>query len=218
MFNLNFNSFILFEYFFDTFRLLILNILIILILIFSCLIIIVKNPIHAVFSLIITFILVSLIMIGFLNCEFLPIIFLIVYVGAVSILFLFIVMLLNIKIIDITDKLFNYFPIGAFIGFLFFFEVYIFIYNGMAIETSKLDLHFNFINYIELIDDVSEIETIAIVLYEHLYIEFILASLLLLIAMIGAILLTVRNFLRVKRQIISEQVYRDVYLKFYSNK
>src|SRR3989338_7923924 len=109
---------------------------------FSFLIIGSKNPIHAIFSLILTFITVVFIMIGYLECEFLSIVFLIVYVGAVSILFLFIIMLLNIKNIDLTDKFFNYFPVGIAIAILFLVEIYLYIYLGLFTQKSDLKRYF----------------------------------------------------------------------------
>ncbi len=85
-------------------------------LIISC-----KNPMHAIFALIVSFASIVFIMLYFLRCDFLAIIFLIVYIGAVSILFLFIVMLLNINNIDLEEQYFNYLPVGFFIGLLFLF-------------------------------------------------------------------------------------------------
>ena len=112
------------NYFIDFF----FNLLNICILFFAILIISSRNPMHSIFSLIISFILVSIVLIGFLHCEFLSIIFLIVYVGAISILFLFVVMLLNIKNIDLTDKFFNYFPAGIIVGFILIVEIYLYLF------------------------------------------------------------------------------------------
>jgi NADH-quinone oxidoreductase subunit J len=117
-----------FNFFTDFFNQIFLVFLGILSVFFSFLIIGSKNPIHSIFALILAFVIVSIIMIGYLKCEFLSIVFLIVYVGAVSILFLFIIMLLNIKNIDLTDKFFNYFPVGVVVGILFFVELYLYIY------------------------------------------------------------------------------------------
>ena len=117
-----------FNFFTDFFNQIFLIFLGILSVFFSFLIISSKNPIHSIFALILAFVIVSIIMIGYLKCEFLSIVFLIVYVGAVSILFLFIIMLLNIKNIDLTDKFFNYFPVGVVVGILFFVELYLYIY------------------------------------------------------------------------------------------
>jgi len=180
---------------------------------FSFLIIGSKNPIHAIFSLILTFITVVFIMIGYLECEFLSIVFLIVYVGAVSILFLFIIMLLNIKNIDLTDKFFNYFPVGIAIAILFLVEIYLYIYLGLFTQKSDLKMSFVYIDFINKIDSLTDIEIIAQLLYEEYFLVFIIASILLLIAMIGAIVLTLRVSIKVKKQKINLQVYRKVHLK-----
>lgn len=211
MFSISFlNQFNFFTDFFNQIFLIFLGILSVF---FSFLIIASKNPIHSIFALILAFVIISIIMIGYLQCEFLSIVFLIVYVGAVSILFLFIVMLLNIKNIDLTDKFFNYFPVGVVIGILFFVELYLYIYWSLYTENSNLNMHFIYINYINSIDSLTDIEIIAQLLYEEYALVFIISSILLLIAMIGAIILTLRVSIKVKKQKINLQVYRKVHLK-----
>lgn len=199
--------------FFDFFNQLFLIILGIFSIFFSILIISSKNPIHSIFSLILAFVLVSIIMLGYLQCEFLSIIFLIVYVGAVSILFLFIVMLLNIKNIDLTDKFFNYFPVGFSIAFIFLLELYIYIYVGLNTENVNISFNYVYVDFVNTIDSLTDVEIIAQLLYEEFALIFIIASILLLIAMIGAIILTLRISLKVKKQKINLQVYRKVHLK-----
>jgi NADH-quinone oxidoreductase subunit J len=81
-----------------------------------------KNPVHSVFYLVLAFISASLLLI-LLGVEFLPVVFMIVYVGAIAILFLFVVMMLNIKLVEILDNSTRYAPIGFIIGFIFFNSV-----------------------------------------------------------------------------------------------
>lgn len=177
-------------------------------LIISC-----KNPIHAIFSLIVSFTAIVFIMLYFLRCDFLSIIFLIVYVGAVSILFLFIVMLLNIKNIDLVEQYFNYLPVGFFIGLLFLIEMYYFLAQGFKYTPTLLQLPFIFTDYSNHLEHLRDLEVIAIVLYEEFFVLFILASLLLLIAMVGAIILTVRIAIKIKKQYVSKQVFRKIKIK-----
>lgn len=210
------------------------------------------------------------------NIEFLPIIFLVVYVGAVSVLFLFVVMMLNIKIIETYENFFNYLPVGIIIGFIFFIELYLFflkdlniyfydikdnysfytylndffmyennrafrvnyLYNEEFIDVNLSDVNahsylspkifdylYNFYNveyvsYISEKESLTDIEIIAQVIYQHKFFAFIISSLILLIAMIGAIVLTLtikRDNFSTKRQIISEQVYRKIQLKVHKN-
>lgn len=181
--------------------------------IISSLIVIAKNPMHAVFSLIISFSLIIIIMLVFLQCDFLAIIFLIIYVGAVSILFLFIVMLLNIRLIDLTDQFFNYFPAGMIIGFIFLFEFNLYLYFDLYYTFTNLDIYYIYIDFINNIDAVSDIILIAYILYEEYFLLFIFAAILLLVAMVGVILLTLRNVIEVKTQLIYSQVYRLLLLK-----
>ena len=78
-----------------------------------------KNPVHSVFYLVLAFVNASLLLI-LLGVEFLPVVFMIVYVGAIAILFLFVVMMLNIKLVEILDNSTRYAPIGFIVGFVFF--------------------------------------------------------------------------------------------------
>ena len=179
-----------------------------------------------------------------LNLEFLPIVFLVVYVGAVSVLFLFVVMMLNIKVIETSENFFNYLPVGFLIGFIFFIELYLFflspnVHFSFSLKEfddklfgflSLLDYNPSFINnyldvnsynFLEEKNSLTDIEILSIVLYEYKFLAFILSSLILLVAMIGAIVLTLttkRDNITVKRQDISEQVYRSIKLKIHNNK
>lgn len=88
-----------------------------------------RNTVHSVLYLVLVFLLSSLVFL-FLGAEFLSILILIVYVGAICILFLFVVMLLNLRLDELYSSFLDYFPIGCFMGFFFFFELfYIFFYD-----------------------------------------------------------------------------------------
>lgn len=99
----------------------------------------VRNPIHAILSLILVFCNITFILIIW-NAEFLAIIFLIVYVGAIAVLFLFVVMMLNIKIIELNETFWRYIPIGLIISAIVLLEVYIIIFQNSSII-------FNLLNY-----------------------------------------------------------------------
>jgi NADH-quinone oxidoreductase subunit J len=83
-----------------------------------------RNPIHSVIFLILVFCRASALLI-LLGVEFLAMIFLVVYVGAIAVLFLFVVIILQIKLSEIEDELFQYLPIGAFIGMFFLLERFV---------------------------------------------------------------------------------------------
>ena len=90
-----------------------------------------KNPILSVFWLVLAFANASLLLL-LLGVEFLPILFVIVYVGAIAILFLFVVMLLNIKLVEITENATRYAPIGIITGFIFLYQI---LYSFDSINT-----------------------------------------------------------------------------------
>lgn len=157
----------------------------------------VLNPINSVLFLISVFFFASIIFI-LLGIDFFGFVFLIIYVGAIAVLFLFIVMMLNIQKIE-TDKL-TYLTIGIFILILLFFEIFLSLcYNYLLIfETNDLFISTININYIyNLLALKSDeffrfftVESLGIMLYEYYPIQLMLAGLNLLIAMIGSIFLT----------------------------
>jgi NADH:ubiquinone oxidoreductase subunit 6 (subunit J) len=122
-------------------------------------------------------------------------------------------MLLNIRLIDLTDQFFNYFPAGMIIGFIFLFEFNLYIYFDLYYTFTNLDIYYIYIDFINNIDAVSDIILIAYILYEEYFLLFIFAAILLLVAMVGVILLTLRNVIEVKTQLIYSQVYRLLLLK-----
>lgn len=107
----------------------------------SLMVISVKNPVHSVFYLILVYINATILLIMW-KVEFIAMILLIVYVGAIAILFLFVVMMLNIKIVEITENQLKYLPIGAIIGIVFLLELIILLEKDIIKikgDTDKLD-------------------------------------------------------------------------------
>jgi len=153
-----------------------------------------RNPIHSVLFMILVFVNVVFILL-FLEAEFLALTFVIVYVGAVAVLFLFVVMMLNIKITELNKELVHYFPIGGLVGLIFLFNVFlVLVMNGVGVSFNlALMKEYTYLNWFENIDHLSNIEVIGQLLYTHEFICFLIAGLVLLVAMIGAIVLTVQN-------------------------
>jgi NADH-quinone oxidoreductase subunit J len=164
-----------------------------------------KNPVHSVFYLVLSFISASLLLI-LLGVEFLPVVFMIVYVGAIAILFLFVVMMLNIKLVEILDNSTRYAPVGFIIGFLFFTSLVSILDQEILIW--DVSSHYEFSS--RAIAPVLNATNMASVLYTDHFTSFIIASLVLLVAMVGAILLTVFHEKSVKRQDIFVQISRDI--------
>jgi len=165
-----------------------------------------KNTVHSVFFLILDFISISCLFI-MIGAEFLGMIMLIVYVGAVAVLFLFVVMMLNVaqqKDEWFKGKIFtSHIPFGTLIGIIIFLELIIVIggwkYKPNLIETSSIQIDNNFTN-------THALGNVIYTDYIHL---FQLAGLILLVAMIGAIVLTYRKREGVKRQSYFRQVSRE---------
>jgi len=178
-----------------------------IIAVFSAIIVIAsKNTVHSVFFLILDFISISCLFI-MIGAEFLGMIMLIVYVGAVAVLFLFVVMMLNVA--QQKDEWFkgkiytSHIPFGSLISIIIFLELIIVIggwkYKPNLIETSSIQIDKNFTN-------THALGNVIYTDYLHL---FQLAGLILLVAMIGAIVLTYRKREGVKRQSYFRQVSRE---------
>ena len=165
-----------------------------------------KNTVHSVFFLILDFISISCLFI-MIGAEFLGMIMLIVYVGAVAVLFLFVVMMLNVAqqknqwFISTTSS--KHIPVGIIISTLIFFELIIVI-GGWKY---KPDL-FNSNNF-DITSEVSNTHSLGQVLYTDYIHVFQISGMILLIAMIGAIVLTFRKREGVKKQSYIKQISRE---------
>jgi NADH-quinone oxidoreductase subunit J len=174
------------------------------ILLSSLMVISTKNPVHSVLLLILTFFNAAGIFV-ILHAEFLAMILIIVYVGAVAVLFLFVVMMLDFKLSIDKENILQYTPIGLFIGLVFISELIIVLIN------TKLDLTNIQIlaNPISNYDGLTNTEALGSVLYTDYILYFQLSGVILLVAMIGSIVLTLRERDGVKRQSIQEQLDRN---------
>lgn len=170
---------------------------------FSALMVIaVKNTVHAVFFLILAFVSTSALFI-LIGAEFVGMILLIVYVGAVAVLFLFVVMMLEGNFKNIKQGFLQYLPFGFFIGSVVLLELIIVIgawkYKPDFITTSKISYDKN----------ITNTEQIGQLLYTDYFLPFQLSGLILLVAMIGAILLTYNRRSNMKRQSVLKQIIRE---------
>ena len=165
------------------------------ILIASFCMIIAVNPIHSIIFFIIIVLNQSILLL-LLKTEFLALIYLIIYIGAISILFLFIVMMLKLKIIKFTNFLLKNLPWVIFIILTFFLQLIIILYNSdLNLIEPLLDLNKNIykIDYIKLLYNKSNIELIGLILYTYNYLYVIFAGFILLVAIVGAISLTLNK-------------------------
>jgi NADH-quinone oxidoreductase subunit J len=151
-----------------------------------------RNPVHSVLYLILTFVNAAGLFV-MMGAEFLAMILIVVYVGAVAVLFLFVVMMLDVDFSELKQGALQYLPIGLLIGGMFLAEL---LLVAQAI-TSPIPT------------TIPNTEAIGLVLYTRYVYFFQAAGMILLVAMVGAIVLTLHHRERVRRQNIAVQVARN---------
>jgi NADH-quinone oxidoreductase subunit J len=157
-----------------------------------------RNPVHSVLFLILAFVNASGLFV-LMGAEFLAMMLIVVYVGAVAVLFLFVIMMLDVDFDQLREGFIQYLPIGLVIGGIFMFELLL-IAGSWLIQpgTAKAITA-------AIPTNVSNTEALGLVLYTKYIHYFQLAGMVLLVAMIGAIVLTLRHKANVKRQNINVQ-------------
>lgn len=161
-----------------------------------------RNPVHSVLWLILAF-LSSAGLFVLLGAEFVAMLLIIVYVGAVAVLFLFVVMMLDVDFAELKAEMAKYMPLALLIGVVLLMQLGLVFGNwafsdgaeGARAAVTPADTH--------------NTAALGQLLYDDYILLFQLAGLILLVAMIGAIVLTIRHRQDVKRQNILAQIYRD---------
>ena len=161
-----------------------------------------RNPVHSVLFLILCFFNAAGLFI-LLGAEFLAMILVVVYVGAVAVLFLFVVMMLDVDFVQLRQGMLNYLPVGGTIGLIVLVELAL-VVGTWAISSEALTAA-----GAPSAGNVTNTEALGQILYTKYVYFFEAAGLVLLVAMIGAIVLTLRHKQGVKRQDISVQVARN---------
>lgn len=164
-----------------------------------------RNTVHGVLFLIVAFFNAAGLFI-LTHAEFLAMMLVIVYVGAVAVLFLFVVMMLNLERGDVKKIAKRYALIGGMIGGILTAELLLILLNWKT-STAAFDLT---VARISLYHDMTNTQALGNLLYTHYALIFQSAGLILLIAMIGAIVLSLRHREGVKRQKVSVQVERQM--------
>jgi len=162
-----------------------------------------RNPVHSVLFLILAFF-NSAGLFVLLGAEFLAMILVVVYVGAVAVLFLFVVMMLDINFVELRQGFLQYLPTGMMIGLILLVELAV-IVGGNAIVPEVINAR---TWPIPSIDKVSNTQALGELLYTHYAYLFQAAGMILLVAMVGAIVLTHRHREGAHKQRIHEQVNR----------
>lgn len=174
-----------------------------------------RNPVHSVLFLILVFFNAAGLLV-LLGLDFFAMIFLVVYVGAIAVLFLFVVMMLNIKLAEINEKRLRYLPIGGVLGVLFLLEVVLIVDNDLIpflfYDNIKALLEFKSLDYVDWVSNIqtsTNIKAVGTIIYTYYFYFFLVASLILLVAMIGAIILTMQKGIQIKKQQVFLQNTRD---------
>ncbi|NQV48298.1 MAG: NADH-quinone oxidoreductase subunit J [Rhodospirillaceae bacterium] len=160
-----------------------------------------RNPVHSVLFLILTFFNGAGLFV-LLGAEFLAMILVVVYVGAVAVLFMFVVMMLDINFVELRQGFLNYLPLGAMVGLILLTEL-LMIVGGWHFAPEA-----TIVGLVPIPEGVTNTQALGMVIYTDYIYLFQAAGIILLIAMIGAIVLTHRTRSGVRKQRISDQVKR----------
>ena len=147
-------------------------------------------------------------MLFLLGLEFIPIILIIIYVGAVAVLFLFVVMMLDIKIATRNNALAKFTPFLGFFVFVFFLVSQLVEFPGLIYDTF-LDPECVYGAWISIFDKTDSVQLLGRVLFVDYYLYLLLAGIVLLLALVGAVVLTLKFDNSLHYQIISRQMARD---------
>ena len=164
----------------------------------AVMVIVSRNPVHSVLFLILAFVNASGLFV-LMGAEFLAMMLIVVYVGAVAVLFLFVIMMLDVDFAELKQGFLNYLPFGIVIGGIFLAELLL-VTGGWVINPNVTKSLAS-----PIPPNISNTEALGLVLYTTYIHYFQLAGLVLLVAMIGAIVLTLRHRGYVKRQDINVQ-------------
>jgi NADH-quinone oxidoreductase subunit J len=161
-----------------------------------------RNPVHSVLWLILAFLSTSGLFV-LLGAEFVAMLLVIVYVGAVAVLFLFVVMMLDIDFAALKGELARYMPLGLLIGVVLLMQV------AIGVGVWQADPNAASLRQAVAPTEIENTRALGLILYDRYFLLFQLSGLILLVAMIGAILLTLRHRKDIKRQNVLQQMWRD---------
>lgn len=161
-----------------------------------------RNPVHSVLWLILTF-LSSAGLFVLLGAEFVAMLLVIVYVGAVAVLFLFVVMMLDVDFAELKAEMAQYLPLGLLIGLVLLMQLSMALGVWSVADTAEAA------RVAVTPAETHNTAALGLLIYDQYFLLFQLAGLILLVAMIGAIVLTLRHRKDVKRQDVLAQMYRD---------
>ncbi len=161
-----------------------------------------RNPVYSVLWLILAFLSAAGLFV-LQGAEFVAMLLIVVYVGAVAVLFLFVVMMLDVDFAELKGELARYLPLGLLIGVVLLAQL------GIALSGWTASDAADGLRAVPIAEGVQNTRGLGAVLYDRYALMFQMSGLVLLVAMIGAILLTMRHRKDIKRQNVLEQMWRD---------
>ncbi|OCX61132.1 NADH:ubiquinone oxidoreductase subunit J [Thioclava sp. SK-1] len=174
----------------------------ILVVVSGIMVVLARNPVHSVLWLILAFFSAAGLFV-LMGAEFVAMLLVIVYVGAVAVLFLFVVMMLDVDFAALKGEMAKYFPLAGLIAIVMLLML------GMGIGTWHVADGAEMMRTAVTPEGVHNTKALGLLIYDQYLYLFLSSSLILLVAMIGAILLTLRHRTDVKRQNVMEQMHRD---------
>lgn len=181
----------------------------------AIMVIVSQQPVFSLLFLVLSFIVASF-MLFLLECEVLALLFIIIYVGAIAVLFLFAIMMLDFKLENLLKNTMKYLPVGFLFGFLILIPFLSQIKNEFQNNDYANSFYFNkYQNWYDLIDSITDIEVYGQVLYSYFVLQFLIAGLILLVVLIGVVYLTNSYKKQSLEQPIFKQVSRSS--KFFTN-
>jgi NADH-quinone oxidoreductase subunit J len=189
----------------------------------ACFAVTIQNAIHGILYLILVFLNIACILL--LKMDFFALCLITVYIGAVAILFIFVIMMINLKIKETSIKFFffnNFFWKIILIFLINIFFTFIFLNNFSYLNHNFFELKYNilqtfwYFSWTSIIFNISNIELLGNLLYSEYYLHFILASILLFIAMIASIILTMQKSKLIYRQHYSIQISKQLNKTIYN--
>ena len=177
----------------------------------SIMVIIAQHPVFSLLFLVSCFIFSSFLLF-LLECEFLAFLFIVVYVGAIAILFLFAIMMLESKLSNLSKNTIKYFPIGILFSIVLLLPI-LNVVNIFFVDSSTVSDSFyvnNYQNWYDLIDSTYDVNVYGQILYSYFALQLLIAGLILLVVLIGVVSLTNSYEKQTKQQSTFRQLSRTV--------
>jgi len=188
-------------------------------LIISALIVVIsQHPVFSLLFLVSSFLFASFLLF-LLECEFLALLFIVIYVGAIAVLFLFAIMMLEFKLDNLHKNLMKYIPVGFIFGLVFFLPIINKIIVQFECSYNINSFYFNkYKNWYDLIDSVTDVEVYGEILYSYFVLQFLIAGLILLVVLVGVVYLTnIFNHKETLEQSAFKQLSRNSKFFFVNN-